>query len=181
MTHMHRRNTYKPALQRHHNCDRLVGVSMSMNKCAKWTDATRQWHNELWWTSCTYQLHTSCSSSMCFTVSRQQLTTIVSTHLRQNESNDTEYDSEVNDRDQVFVDCIDTHANTEQHHDRPSDSDETDPQRSACHHNWPRPSWEFAAGKVWSNAQCTTSTWSSTCLWIGTRQSRQWKLSALAC
>ena len=44
-----------------------------------------------------------------------------------------QYDSEVNDRGQVFVDCIDTHANTEQRHDRPSESDETDPQRSASH------------------------------------------------
>jgi len=38
-----------------------------------------------------------------------------------------QYDSDVNDRDQVFVDCIDTDANTEQRHDRSSDSEETDP------------------------------------------------------
>ena len=46
-----------------------------------------------------------------------------------------QYDSEVNDRDQVFVDCMDTHANTEQRHGRPSDTDETDPRRSATFHN----------------------------------------------
>jgi len=46
-----------------------------------------------------------------------------------------QYDSEVNDRDQVFVDCMDTHANTEQRHGRPSESDETDPSRSASLHN----------------------------------------------
>ena len=46
-----------------------------------------------------------------------------------------QYDSEVNDRDQVFVDCMDTHANTEQRHGRPSDTDETDPCRSADHHS----------------------------------------------
>jgi len=46
------------------------------------------------------------------------------------------YDSEVNDRDQVFVDCMDTHANTEQRHGRPSDTEETDPCRSACRHSW---------------------------------------------
>jgi len=46
-----------------------------------------------------------------------------------------QYDSEVNDRDQVFVDCMDTHANTEQRHGRPSESDERDPRRSANLHN----------------------------------------------
>jgi len=51
-----------------------------------------------------------------------------------------QYDSEVNDRDQVFVDCMDTHVNTEQRHGRPSESDETDPRRSATYHNW-RPTW----------------------------------------
>ena len=51
-----------------------------------------------------------------------------------------QYDSEVNDRDQVFVDCMDTHANTEQRHGRPSDTEETDTSRSADHHNW-RPTW----------------------------------------
>jgi len=51
-----------------------------------------------------------------------------------------QYDSEVNDRDQVFVDCMDTHANAEQRHGRPSESDETDPRRSAPFHNW-RPMW----------------------------------------
>jgi len=100
------------------------------------------------YTQAAVHLQWPVTQPMCFTVSRQQLTTIVSTHLRQNESNDTEYESEVNDRDQVFVDCIDTHANAEQRHDHPSESDETDLQRSACHHNWPRPGLEFAAGKV---------------------------------
>jgi len=49
-----------------------------------------------------------------------------------------QYDSEVNDRDQVFVDCMDTHvthANTEQRHGRPSDTEETDPSRSAPFHS----------------------------------------------
>jgi len=50
-----------------------------------------------------------------------------------------QYDSEVNDRDQVFVDCIDTHANTEQRHGRPSESDETNPRRSVNLH---RPLYE---------------------------------------
>ena len=45
-----------------------------------------------------------------------------------------QYDSEANDRDQVFVDCMDTHANTEQRHGRPSDAEETDPSRSAISH-----------------------------------------------
>ena len=45
-----------------------------------------------------------------------------------------QYDSEVNDRGQVFVDCMDTHANTEQRHGQPSESDETDPRRSAYSH-----------------------------------------------
>jgi len=46
-----------------------------------------------------------------------------------------QYDSEVNDRDQVFVDCMDTHANTEQRHGRPSETEETDPSRSAISHS----------------------------------------------
>jgi len=45
-----------------------------------------------------------------------------------------QYDSEVNDRDQVFVDCVDTHANTEPRHGRPSDTEETDPCRSVISH-----------------------------------------------
>jgi len=46
-----------------------------------------------------------------------------------------QYDSEVNDRDQVFVDCMDTHANVEQRHGRPSDTEETDPSRTAISHS----------------------------------------------
>jgi len=50
-----------------------------------------------------------------------------------------QYDSEVNDRDQVFVDCMDTHANTEQRHGRPSDTEEPDPTRTAISHSTAMP------------------------------------------
>ena len=60
-----------------------------------------------------------------------------------------QYDSEVNDRDQVFVDCMDTHVNTEQRHGRPSDTEEIDPSRTAYHHNW-RPTWGLCSqNRVW--------------------------------